>query len=80
MKLVKTTSGKQATNLSIRSELLAQAKTMDINLSQLFETCLEQRVAAHSKQAWLAKNKPAIEAYNASVEKQGVFSHRWRRF
>ncbi len=80
MKRVKTTSGKQATNLSIRSELLAQARAMDINLSQLFETCLEQRIAAHNKQAWLAKNKPAIEAYNSSVEKQDVFSRGWRRF
>jgi antitoxin CcdA len=80
MKPVKATTAKRSTNLSIRSELLKQARAMDINLSQIFETCLEQRIATQGKQAWLAKNQSAIEAYNAAVEKQGVFSRGRRRF
>lgn len=71
---------KKAANLSINESLLQQAKTLDINLSQL----LEQRLVEHLREAfqknWLEENHAAIEAYNQRIEQNGVFSDGLRTF
>ena len=71
---------KKATNLSINAELLRQAKMLDINLSQAFETHLSELVRAKKRANWLEENQDAIEAYNRFVDEHGVFSDGWRSF
>ena len=70
---------KRAANLSVSAELLDQAKALDINLSATFERALEAEVRAHRSAEWLAENRDAIAAYNARVEKYGVFSPIFRK-
>ena len=73
-------SAKKATNLSIRADLLAEAKALNINLSQAFETHLTELVRTKKRERWLEENREAIAAYNRRIEEQGVFSDGWRTF
>jgi antitoxin CcdA len=51
-----------------------------LNLSQVFEEALAERVRKHMEEQWLAENQEAITHYNARIEKDGVFAARKRRF
>jgi antitoxin CcdA len=75
-----TSAPKKATNLSINSDLLRQAKELNINLSQQVEGYLSEVVRKAKEQQWLAENADAIAAYNERIEKDGVFSEGLRRF
>ena len=71
---------KKPVNLRVNSDLLRQAKALNINLSK----ALEQQLAGMTRDArarqWLEENKPAIDDYNARIERRGVFSNGLRRF
>ena len=41
---------------------------------------LDERVRRKERDAWLERNRAAIEAYNERVEREGVFSDRLRTF
>jgi antitoxin CcdA len=71
---------KRATNLSVNSDLLRQARELDINLSAAFEETLSALVVEKKQQAWLEQNKHAIEVYNQQVEANGVFGDTVRTF
>lgn len=71
---------KKSANLSINSDLLAQAKQLGINLSAVLEQSLAQKVAELKAQAWLEENKNAIAKYNQEVEEYGVFSDGMKSF
>ncbi len=72
--------GKRPTNLSINEGLLRLAKELDINLSATLERAIEAEVRARRRARWLEENREAIEAYNARVEREGVFSDALRAF
>lgn len=71
---------KKATNLSLNSELLAEAKRLNINLSATMEKALEKEVASRLKAEWLAQNADSIQACNELTEKHGLFSDPYRVF
>ena len=71
---------KRATNLSINSDLLNQARALNINLSAAFEKTLAALVKTNQQQAWLADNHKAIDAYNQHIDVNGVFSDTLRTF
>lgn len=73
-------SPKKATNLSINSDLLRIAKSMDINLSATLERGLAELVAKKRREHWQQENREAISAYNVEVEEKGVFSDGLRGF
>ncbi|GAB6044287.1 type II toxin-antitoxin system CcdA family antitoxin [Endothiovibrio diazotrophicus] len=71
---------KKAANLSVNSDLLNQAKALQINLSQTLEQALAERVRDEKARRWLDENREAMAAYNRRVEEDGVFSDGLRRF
>lgn len=71
---------KKPTNLSLRTDLLEEARALGINLSQTLEKALEMEVKQAKEKQWLADNQPAIDAYNRYIEKNGLFSDRFRTF
>jgi antitoxin CcdA len=71
---------KAPTNLSVRTDLVQRARSLRLNLSELFEKALEAAIRDRESDAWLAENRTAVRAYNSEVEKRGVFSDGWRRF
>jgi antitoxin CcdA len=71
---------KKAANLSVRADLLEQAKAYKINLSQTLEAALAAEVKKHREAEWLEQNKEAIEAYNREIAEHGLFSDAFRTF
>jgi len=71
---------KKAVNLSINRELLNRARSGDLNLSNILEVALEQKLEQQARELWLTENRAGIEAYNEQVEKHGVFSDSLRTF
>lgn len=71
---------KKATNLSLNSDLLAQAKALHINISATVEKSLVEEVRKRKEEAWLEENKTAIISSNQFVEKHGGFSDQYRVF
>jgi antitoxin CcdA len=71
---------KIATNLSVRADLVAEAKQLGLNLSEVFESAVISAVRRKRQEAWLNDNRQAIETYNARVAREGLFSDAWRKF
>ena len=71
---------KRPANVSVRSDLLDMARRHEINLSRAQEERLEELVRQKERDAWLERNRAAIEAYNRRVEREGVFSDGVRTF
>lgn len=73
-------AGKRPANLTISARLLDKARILKINLSQTLEERLAQLVREAEAEEWLAANRKAIDAYNARVERDGVWSDKFRGF
>lgn len=56
---------KRAANLSIDADLLDEAKTLQIDLSQTLEAGLRRELADRRAAQWRAENAGAIADYNA---------------
>lgn len=78
--LARSGSVKKKMSLSIDTELSQTAKRLGINLSQEAERGILQAVRNHQDAQWLRENAAAIEAYNARVEKEGLFGEEFRNF
>ena len=75
-----STQPKKAANLTVRADLLEEARARKINLSHTLEVALAAELKRQREAEWLEQNKEAIEAYNRHVEKHGLFSDRFRNF
>ena len=64
----------------IRADPLAEAKALNIRLSQAFAGHLAELVGIKRAERWLAENREAIEHYNQGAEDEGVFSDDCRTF
>jgi antitoxin CcdA len=69
-----TDAPKKATNLSINSDLLRQAKAYGINLSAALEKSLEEMVRKEKEKRWLEENREAIEENNRRIAERGTFA------
>ena len=58
---------KRATNLSINSDLLKRARSMNVNLSATLEKALEAKLAESEAEQWQRENSNAIKAYNDAI-------------
>jgi antitoxin CcdA len=75
-----TQAPKKATNLSLDSELLAEAKCLNINLSTTMEKALKKEVSQRLKAEWLKQNADAIDACNELAQNHGLFSDSYQVF
>jgi antitoxin CcdA len=64
---------KRAVNVTVDERILMEARTMDLNLSQILEEELRKRVKDERGRRWAEENKEFIESYNAYIERNGVF-------
>lgn len=71
---------KKPTNVSIRSELLHQARARNINLSKTLEESLEKILREQDREAWLKENGEAMKASNRFVGEHGLWSDGLRTF
>jgi len=63
---------RKAVNLRVDAELIDTAKSLDMNLSQIFENSLKQAVSEERKRRWVEENREAIDEYNERVEREGT--------
>lgn len=71
---------KKPTNLSISSELLAEAKELNVNLSRAAESGVKSAVQAAKAKKWMNDNRAALESSNAYIEKYGLPLDQFRPF
>jgi antitoxin CcdA len=71
---------RRPTNVTLPVELVAEAKALNINVSQACESGLAQSVAEARRARWLEDNKEAIRAYNDMVERDGLPLDEFRQF
>lgn len=71
---------KKAANLTVRADLLEEARARKINLSHTLEVALAAELKRQREAEWLEQNKEAIEAYNREIAEHGLFSDGFRQF
>ena len=62
---------KRGTNVSLRADLVAEARELGINLSSACEDGLAKALTAEKERRWIAENADAIRKFNEFVEKHG---------
>ena len=77
---MENTARKQSANLSIRSDLLRQARARKINLSKTLEESLEEILKKQDLQTWVEENRKGMEASNRFVDEHGLWSDGLRSF
>lgn len=73
-------ASRKAANLSLDSELLAQARELDINLSRAAENGIARAVKAERKRRELEENAEAIRAHNEYFARHGLALEKYRMF
>jgi antitoxin CcdA len=71
---------RRPTNVTLPVELVAEAKALNINVSQACESGLARSVAEARRARWIEDNKDAIEAYNSMLEREGLPLDEFRQF
>ena len=76
----KASAARKATNVSLSASLLAEAKSLHINISQAAEVGVFRAVVERRAELWLEANRDALDSSNAYVEKNGLPLARYRNF
>jgi antitoxin CcdA len=69
---------KRAVNVTVDEEVLADAKELRLNLSQVLEDELRKRVTEEKTRRWQEEHREAIETHNRFIEKHGIFGAKYR--
>lgn len=75
-----TTNPKKATNITLSTDVLEQAKALGINISQACDQFLREQVRLELERRWQQENAEFIAAYNQTVETEGLPLAEWRSF
>jgi antitoxin CcdA len=67
-------------NVSLDAALLAEARTLSINVSRACEAGLAATIKAEREARWIAENRAAMESWNDWVEEHGLPLARYRQF
>ena len=73
-------AARRPTNVSLRADLIQQAKDLGINVSQACETGLAAVVKNVREARWLADNLPALDAWNEWIREHGIPYAEYRHF
>jgi antitoxin CcdA len=76
----KEKSLKKATNLTLNTEVLAEAKKLGINISKACDTFLESLVRQEKERLWKLENAKFISEYNQITDDEGLPLDKWRTF
>jgi antitoxin CcdA len=76
----KEKSLKKATNLTLNTEVLAEAKKLGINISKACDAFLESLVRQEKERLWKLENAKFISEYNQITDEEGLPLDKWRSF
>jgi len=71
---------KKATNLTLDSSLIKEARALDVNLSRAAEEGLREAVRQARADRWRVENAEALASSNSWVEQHGLPLARYRAF
>ncbi|WP_066702738.1 type II toxin-antitoxin system CcdA family antitoxin [Sphingobium amiense] len=71
---------RRATNISLDTALLAEAKALGVNISRACEKGLADQIRISRAQRWREENRDALASSNAHVEREGLPLSRHRAF
>lgn len=71
---------KRAVNVSIRADLVEEAKAFKTNISAVLERALEEEHRERRREKWRAENREAIEEANTELSSNGLWSDGLRTF
>ncbi len=80
MKSSDRTAPRRATNISVRSDLIEEARKLNINISKACERGLEEQVRKSMREMWLEENREALDSWNKWVEENGLPLVHYRQF
>ena len=69
---------RRPTNVSLSSDLVEEARALDVNLSRELEAHLVQVVRRRRAERWREENQKAIDAYARYVERRGIWNEEER--
>jgi antitoxin CcdA len=69
---------KRAVNVTVDETVLAEAKQLGLNLSQILEEELRKRVVEEKTRRFQEEHREAIEAHNRFIEQHGIWSAKYR--
>ncbi len=65
-------SRRKRTNLTVREDIMAEAKALGLNTSRAAEAGIAAAVKAEKERRWLEENADAIKAHNERIEREGM--------
>jgi antitoxin CcdA len=71
---------RKSVNLSLDPAVVADAKSLGINLSQTCDRALRAAIKKQREEDWVKENWDAIQSSNAWVEKHGLPFEKYRMF
>jgi antitoxin CcdA len=69
---------RRAVNLFVDSDVLDEARGLQINLSETLERRLRTIVKAERQRRWLEDNREAIASINSFIDQHGLLAGRLR--
>ena len=69
---------KRAVNVTVDENVLAEAKQLGLNLSQVLEDELKKRVTEERTRRFQEEHREAFEVRNQFIEKHGIWSAKYR--
>lgn len=74
------TSARKATNITLSTDVLMEARALGINISQACDRLLRDEVKRERERRWREENARFIEHYNRVVDEEGLPLAEWRSF
>lgn len=74
------TPSRRPTNVTLPVQLLEEARSLDLNISQACEQGLKSAIASIRAQQWLVENRASLEASRQYVEENGLPLADYRNF
>lgn len=69
---------RRATNVSLDERVVADARSLGINVSRACQAGLDAAISGERRKRWLEENREAIAASNAWVDKHGLPLEKYR--
>lgn len=74
------TPSHRPTNVTLPTQLLEEARSLDVNISQACEQGLKSAIASSCAQQWLVDNRASLGASRQYVEDNGLPLADYRNF
>jgi antitoxin CcdA len=73
-------TAKKPTNITLSSNVLEEAKSIGINISQACESHLRELIRLKKEERWLQEHQQFVSGYNQTVHDEGLPLDEWKGF